>query len=277
MSRARLLRQQVLGEHGGEEVAVDEPAGVVDEEAAVRVAVPGDAEVGALREHRVDDELPVLLEHRVGLVVGEVAVRRPVRRDQVERQLVQQRPDHRAGHAVAAVGDDLHRLDVRRVDELHRTLAGSPARCRPPPTTRRRARSGMPVLHHPADVLDARVAGERDRALAHELRARVGGGVVRGGAHEPAVELPRADEEVEHLGADLPGVEHVGALGLHARAVARGELGRGEAHVAAEAEPQLGRRACRRGPRSRARSRGRPARRRRRRSARRRGRGRRRP
>ena len=63
-----------------------------------------------------------------------------------------------------------------------------------------------------ADVLDAFVARQRDRALAHELRARVGLRVVRGGAHQAAVELARADEVVEHLAADLPGVEHVRAL-----------------------------------------------------------------
>ena len=45
------------GEQRGEEVAVDELAGVVDEEAAVGVAVPGDAELGALGAHLVDDEL----------------------------------------------------------------------------------------------------------------------------------------------------------------------------------------------------------------------------
>ena len=63
---------------------------------------------------------------------------------------------------------------------------------------------------------------------------------MRGGAHEPAVEAPGADEEVEHLGPDLTDVQHVGALRLHAGAVAGGEGGRREAHVAAEAEPQLG-------------------------------------
>ena len=45
---ARLLAQDRLGEQRREEVAVHEAAGVVDEEAAVGVAVPGDAEVGAV-------------------------------------------------------------------------------------------------------------------------------------------------------------------------------------------------------------------------------------
>src|SRR4051812_31958644 len=58
--RARLLAHQRLAEQRGEEVAVDEAAGVVDEEAAVGVAVPGDPEVGALRAHLLDDEAAVL-------------------------------------------------------------------------------------------------------------------------------------------------------------------------------------------------------------------------
>ena len=62
---------------------------------------------------------------------------------------------------------------------------------------------------------------------------------MRGGAHEPAVERARADEEIEHLGADHPGIEDVRALGDHARPIARAQLGRGEAHVAPEPDPQL--------------------------------------
>jgi hypothetical protein len=95
--------QQRLGEQRGEEVAVDERALLVDEEAAVGVAVPGDPEVGAAFAHLGDDELAVLGQQRVGLVVGEVAVRGPVGLDQIEVEALEQRADHRAGHAVAAV------------------------------------------------------------------------------------------------------------------------------------------------------------------------------
>ena len=77
-------------------------------------AMPRSAPLGA---HLVDDEAAVLLEQRVRLVVGELAVRHPVGGDEVEPELVEQRADHRAGHAVAAVDDDLQRLHVVRVDE----------------------------------------------------------------------------------------------------------------------------------------------------------------
>ena len=194
--------------------------GVVDEEAAVGVAVPGDPEVGALLAHLVDDEAAVLLQQRVRLVVGEVAVGRPVGRHEVEAELLEQRPDHRPGHAVAAVDDDLQRLDRGGVDELQRRLAGTPRRRRPPRTSRRRARLAEAGLDQVADVPDPAVARQRDRAALDELGARVGLRVVRGGAHQPAVELARADEEIEHLGADHPGVEHVRALGDHPVAVA---------------------------------------------------------
>src|SRR5439155_5731022 len=50
---ARMLTQERVGEQRGEEVAVDELARVVDEEAAVRVAVPCDAQFGAGLEERL--------------------------------------------------------------------------------------------------------------------------------------------------------------------------------------------------------------------------------
>ena len=90
-----------------------------------------------------------------------------------------------------------------------------------------------------ADVLDAAVARQRDRPVAHQLCARVGLGVVRRRAHQPAVELARADEEVEHLGPHLAGVDHARALDEQPLAIARRELGRGQAHVAPQPDPQL--------------------------------------
>ena len=99
-----------------------------------------------------------------------------------------------------------------------------------------------PVLDVRADLVQAAVAGQRDAAALDHLRARVGLRVVRGGAHQAAVELARADEPIEHLGADHAGVDDVRALGDQPVAVAAGELRRGQAHVAPEADAQLVRR-----------------------------------
>ncbi len=121
--RAWVLCQRRAGEQGADEVAVAELAAAVDEEAAVGVAVPGDAEVGTGGPHPVDDHPPVLLQQRVRLVVGELAVGLEVHLLQLERQLLQDRPDHRPAHAVAAVDHDLHRLHLGWVDEGERVGA----------------------------------------------------------------------------------------------------------------------------------------------------------
>ena len=66
-----MLHQERLGEERRDEVAGDELAGAVDEEAAVGVAVPGDADVGLLGDHALDDVAAVLFDERIGLVVRE--------------------------------------------------------------------------------------------------------------------------------------------------------------------------------------------------------------
>src|SRR3954454_5671731 len=73
------------------------------------------------------------------------------------------------------------------------------------------------------------------------LRAGVRLGLLRLSPHQPAVDLARADEEVEHLGPDLAGVENVRALAHHPALVALAQLRRGEPHVAAEPDPQTAR------------------------------------
>ncbi len=174
-------------------------------------------------------------------MVGKLAVGRPIARHEVEAEAVQQRPDHRPGHPVATVDDDAQRLDLLRVDELQRggleLLEDLDVFDR---AVGGRGRFLAEALLDPlAHVLDAGVPAQRDRALLDELRARVRLRVVRGGAHQPAVELARADEEVQHLAADLPGVDDGRALGDHPFAVARGELRCRQAHVAAEPDAQL--------------------------------------
>ena len=236
--RLWLLVEHRLGQQRGHEVPVDECALLVDEEAAVGVAVPGDPEVGALVDDLAHDELPVLGQQRVGLVIGEVAVGLEIGLDEVEPEPLQDRSDHRARHPVAAVDDDLERLDHAGVDELQRGLLELV-----PDRDVLHAASARGIaqafLDLRLDVADSGVARQCDRPALDELGARIPLRVVRGGAHQPAVEAARADQVIEHLGADLARVEHVGALAAHALAVGGRHLRRGQAHVAPQPEPQL--------------------------------------
>ena len=111
---ARLLDQERLGEQRGDEVAGDELAVAVDEEHAVGVAVPGDADVGLLGQHPLGDGLAVLLDERVGFVDREGAVRLEGEPRRLARQLVEQLRRDQAAHAAGGVEHDVERLDERR-------------------------------------------------------------------------------------------------------------------------------------------------------------------
>ena len=89
---AWILAHQRLGEHRGQEVAVDEPARVVNEETAVGVSVPGDPEIRSLPHHLGHDEFAVLRQQRVRPMVRELAIRLPVRLAELESEALEQRP-----------------------------------------------------------------------------------------------------------------------------------------------------------------------------------------
>ena len=190
-------------------------------------------------DHLVHDELAVLGQERVGLVIREAPVGLEIRLDQVEPEAVEDRPDHRPGHPVATVDHHPHGLDRGRVDELERRLLELliQRHVLDRAAAGRLAESGFDLG---PDIADPGVAGKRDRPALDQLGTGIALRVVRGGAHESAVEVPRPDEVIEHLGADLAGIEDRCALRHHAGAVRLGHVGGGQAHVAAEAEAQLG-------------------------------------
>ena len=83
---------------------------LVDDEAAVGVAVEGQADVGPLGDDPRLEVDQVLRLDRVGLVVGEGAVELEVHRHELDRSVPSRVEDRRrgvAGHAVAGVDDDL--------------------------------------------------------------------------------------------------------------------------------------------------------------------------
>ena len=113
--RARCLLENRFGEEGRDEVAWNELTRVVDEEAAIRVPVEGNAQVGPFRSDLLDDELAIFRKQRVGLVVRERSVRLEEVRHRLDRQAFEDRRKHDSAHAVRRVDHDaqgLHRFDV---------------------------------------------------------------------------------------------------------------------------------------------------------------------
>ena len=237
--RAGLLLEHGLGEQRRREVAGDELAGVVDEEAAVGVAVEGDAEVGALLERLADDELAVLGQQRVRLVVREAPVRLEVARDGVDRQPLEHRRQHRAGHPVRGVDDDAqrpdrlevdereHALDVRRPDVLLRTCPCGPGPGAWPKRTAARSRMSSRPESPPTGSAPRRTIFIPVYSF----------GLCEAVTVDAAVEPELADGEIEHLGADHADVDDVGARVGAPSITACAIEGDESAHVAPDRDP----------------------------------------
>ena len=143
-----------------------------------------------------------------------------------------------AGHPVRRVDHDAQRLDRVEVDEGQHLLDEgrkdillSDLSWDLVPGRGRRGHGSV------ADVQQARVAADRQRAAADDLHARVLLRVVRRGDLEPAVEPEIADREIEHLGADEPDVDHVGPGGRGALDRRLRHRRRRDAHVAPDGDP----------------------------------------
>src|SRR5690606_27122169 len=111
------LDQRGLGEQGGDEVARDELAVAVDEEAAVGVAVPRDPDVGAGLDDLRDDVGAVLLDQWIGLVVREAAVDLEAPPRSPAGKMIEELRRNQAVHADAGIEHNNERLDDRRVEE----------------------------------------------------------------------------------------------------------------------------------------------------------------
>src|ERR671910_631445 len=208
--RPRLLLQHVLRYEGGREVARDRRALFIDNEAAVVGSVEGHPEVGALFDHALLKLLDVLGFDGVRWMVGEGAVELEVHRYVLEREVLEDRWDHFACHAVSRVDHDLQRPQVLRLYEaqavfgivygdvglLHRTRMF-------------RGVGELPGDDEVGDLPETRVSREGDCFLSAELEAVVIFGVVRGCYHGPAGLLEVPYGEVERIGRDQPKVEDV--------------------------------------------------------------------
>ena len=252
--RAGVLQQEGLGQQRRDEVAGDELAAAVDEEAAVGVAVPGDADVGLLGDDALDDVRAVLFDERVGLVVRETCRRS---RSTVASTWQGSRSNSfgatRPAMPLPASRTTLNGLIDGRVDERHHLLdvgvqdvlrlVRRPGVAAGGGSVSSAIMSRMSPM--PASPLSGSASG------AHHLDAVVLLRVVRRGDLRAAVELVADDREVQHVGGEHPVVDDVGALLARAVDEGGGQRRRRQAHVARHGDPAA--------PRDRRRSRGRSA------------------
>ena len=234
--RSRLSLEDGSSEERGHEVARHELARVVDEEAAVGVAVERNPEIGAFLFRLADDELAILGKKRIGLVVGE----RPVGLEEAAgdgelRQAVEHRREHHSRHAVCRVHHHAQRPDRIDLDEGEDLVDESG-----PDVLRGDLSSpcdfAEPLERTRPHLLEAGVAPDRQRAAAHDLHPGVLARVMRGGNADPAVEPELADRVVHHLRPHEPDVAHLRATVGGALDRGGGHRGRRDPHVPAHGD-----------------------------------------
>ncbi len=234
---AAVAGQFASGHEGGDGGRGDGVAVLVDDEAAVGVAVEGEAEVGALLADAPLEVDEVGRVERVGLVVGEGAVQFEVHRYEVEGQAGEDRGDGVAAHAVARVDDDLEGPGGAEVDEgaqVGRVVGEGVA-----PGDLARTGHGLrgagvaPAFHQGAYLGEAGVLADRGGARAAQLDAVVPRGVVRGREHG-ARQAERAGGVVQLVGGAQADLGHVGTTGRRPAREGTGQARGRRPHVVAD-------------------------------------------
>jgi hypothetical protein len=232
-----MLAQQRRRQQPDDVVALDEAAGLVEEEAAVEVAVPGEAEVGAVPAHRLGGGGAVLRQQRIGDAVGKAAVGLMVDLDELAGEMRLQGVDDRAGAAVAGIDHHLQGFQGGAVDVAEQVrdvvAAGVEGGDNAGAGRSREHAAGRQI----PDGLQTAVAADRLRSLPHQLHAVVIHGIMAGRHHDAAVHPLGKGGEIDLLRPAQADIEHVGAaLGQPSRQRPAESFAR-QPHVTADDHP----------------------------------------
>ena len=116
IAAARLSRQERGGDKPHQVIALDKRSLFIEEKAAVKVAVPGQAHRRPMVFDRLGRNLTAFRQQGVGHPVRKSRVRGVADLDELKRQVRLQGVQHRPGAAVAGVDHHLERLEDPGVD-----------------------------------------------------------------------------------------------------------------------------------------------------------------
>ncbi|CCK15078.1 conserved hypothetical protein [Cronobacter universalis NCTC 9529] len=239
--RAGVFFEERFGQQTDNVVALDKLPGFVEQEAAVEIAVKGDAHIRAMFDNRVAGVVAALRQQRVRNTVREVAVRGVVNLNELHRhvQRLKARFDgvhHRAGCAVAGVNHKLQRREVFHVDVTEQVIDIGVAQvdffvaAAGGFIHRREVVRFGKTLH----VAQAGIAANRARAFANQLHAVVVHRVVARGHFNAAVHAQMERREVNFFGAGQADIQHVDARVLQPFRQRQLQRFAGQTHIAAE-------------------------------------------
>ncbi|MNV21518.1 hypothetical protein D3C71_1124560 [compost metagenome] len=186
---ARIARQDGLGQQADQVIAFDETAVVVEEEAAVEIAIPGNTEIRAMLTHRVGGCGAVFRQQRVGNAIREVAIRLVADAHELERQVRRQQINDGTCATIAGIDHQLQRLQCGHIHIAQQmldigalvvlgNLAGAGWQ-----------RCAVIGGNRVGNGEQASIRTDRLGLLTHQLHAVVVHRVVAGGDHHPAGRL----------------------------------------------------------------------------------------
>jgi len=229
-SLTRMPVEYSRGDDRGGRRATHGLSGIVDEEHAIRVAVEGEAYVGADIEHGALEVFEVLELDRIRGVIGEGAVEIAVENGERERQSFEHLRHHEAAHAVRGVGDDHERFQRGDVYERTHVIAEGLEEVDVLDPARDLAARGHTGRDHLLDLREAGLLAHRRGAGPAELDAVVLRRIVAGREHRAGrIELAR--REVDDVGGAKADVGHIRARERRTLDEGRGERHRRRPHV----------------------------------------------
>ena len=207
---SRLLEGQ--GDQADQLVAIDDSPGLVAHDQPVRVAIKGDADIGAVFQH--------VLGHgqgrdRAAIFVDVEAVGIGIDRDDVGAQLPQHARAHLVGRAMGAIDHDAkarqaHGAREGRLDDLHIARGRVVHPLGAPKIRRGGQRLGRIGLHQ---RLDLQLGGviQLEPVGAEQLDAVVLVQIVRGGDHHAQIRAQRACQRGHRRGWHRTEQRHIHA------------------------------------------------------------------
>ena len=205
---ARLLMQKDLCQQANDIIAFDKICLLIKQEAAVKVAVPGDAQISTAFADNLRRSLAVRHQQRIRYTVGEGAVRSFVQRNKFKRQMLSQLLEHRAGTAIAGISNDFHRLEHARINIGQKMLDICRhnvhlLQCAQGLATDQLMLEIAGSSNHLANLLQTGITGNWTRITAHQLHAVIFLRIVAGSYHNAAISLQMSRGKINHLGTAL--------------------------------------------------------------------------
>ena len=200
-----MVAQHCRGDHADEVVAFDEFAAMVVEEAAVEIAVPGNAEIGARLAHGGAGAQALFRQKRVRDAVRQARIGFVIEAHEFEGQVRLEHVEDWPGAAIAGMDHDLHRPQRLACDGGKQPLDIGLARqdvvqvpARGVILHRRQRDFGQDDLFQRIErVLARRGACSRE----HHLQSVIVGRVVACRDHQPRIGAARGGVEIDFLRA----------------------------------------------------------------------------